>query len=227
MPALLRPVLALAFTATLLCSCALDPGASNTRRPIIGGEIDTAHPEVVALTVFGGSEFCSGTVIAPRAVLTAAHCVAGGYDPAAILIFFGTTVGAEGTLMRVTDVAYDPDFASDVYGYVYHDVAVLTLEQDAPVAPMPWQRAPLEDISGQTVTFVGYGVTDGRTQTGNDTRRTVDGVVDSINDYYVHFAGNGVSGTCQGDEEPEAAPPPHAPILLRGARRRERGEPGL
>ncbi|MBI5479341.1 MAG: trypsin-like serine protease [Deltaproteobacteria bacterium] len=199
MAALLRPALSLALLVPLLGSCVAEPGAALTRQPIIGGEIDESHPAVVALTVFGGSEFCSGTVIAPRAVLTAAHCIAGGYDPAAILVFFGTTVGGEGTLRRITAATYHPDFSTDSQGYVYNDVAVLTLEEDAPVTPMAWQRTPLADPSGKTVTFVGYGVTDARTQSGNDTRRTVDGVVSSLTDNYVHFDGNGVSGTCQGD----------------------------
>jgi MYXO-CTERM domain-containing protein len=196
----LAPVLSLVLLTSLLGSCAAEPGTALSRQPIIGGVVDTAHPEVVALTVFGGSEFCSGTVIAPRAVLTAAHCIAlTGYPAASILVFFGTTVGGEGTLMRATDAVFHPDFA-ETDTDIYNDVAVVMLEQDAPVKPAAWQRTPLEDISGQTVTFVGYGVTDGRTQTGSGTRLTVDGVVDSINEDpgYVEFAASG-TGTCQGD----------------------------
>jgi V8-like Glu-specific endopeptidase len=203
MSALLRSVLVLASVASLVsCVPAPAPDPAQSREAIVGGVTDEGHTSVVALTVFGSSEFCTGTVIAPRTVLTAAHCLAeSGYPAASILVFFGTVVGGEGLLMRVTNAEYHPDFATDSQGYVYNDVAVLTLEQDAPVKPMAWQRTPLEDISGQTVTFVGYGVTDGRTQTGNDTRRTVDDVVTSINDNpgYVHFEGTGTSGTCQGD----------------------------
>ena len=41
---------------------------------IVGGAEDAEHPAVVALT-FQGQAFCSGALIAPTVVLTAAHCL--------------------------------------------------------------------------------------------------------------------------------------------------------
>src|SRR6185295_13878927 len=64
-----------------------DLGESS--QAIVRGEVEDGRPQVVALLVSrldGGQAICSGTLFAPRAILTAAHCL----DQAAgVLMYFG------------------------------------------------------------------------------------------------------------------------------------------
>jgi V8-like Glu-specific endopeptidase len=198
MRAVLRPLLALPLVLAATVSCVDGASVARSRRPIINGEVDEIHTAVVALTALG-SQFCSGTVIAPRAILTAGHCVEeAGIDPTAMVAFFGTVVGEEGVKIRVTAATVHPDYYVRSDGAPMNDVAVLTLAEDAPVPPVAWQRTPLPDLTGRTVTLVGYGVTNARSQTGNGTRRVVDAEIIAQDDNFVYY-GDGYSGTCQGD----------------------------
>jgi V8-like Glu-specific endopeptidase len=69
------------FSVCLACSGDLDPdadSASVTVEPIIGGVAATAYPEAAYLNIdmtASGGYACSGTLIAPKVVLTAGHCV--------------------------------------------------------------------------------------------------------------------------------------------------------
>jgi len=70
----------------------------NTQDGIVNGSVNNGDPAVVALTVWNQA-FCSGTLITPTVVLTAAHCLppnlndVGIYDYTDISVFFGTYVG--------------------------------------------------------------------------------------------------------------------------------------
>jgi len=191
-------IIGMVVALPLVAACADQSPFTLDRRPIIGGTIDDTTTSVVALTALG-SQFCSGTVIAPRAILTAGHCLMeSGIDPTVMVAFFGTTVGQTGAKVRVIAGQAHPQYYVRSDGAPMYDVAVLTLEEDAPAPSLPWQRTTLADPTNQTVTLVGYGVTNAQTQTGNGTRRTVDEVVTSMDDDFIYYGG-GVSGTCQGD----------------------------
>src|SRR5258706_6896497 len=58
-----------------------DPGTGVSDENILGGTADSGDPSVVALrfSTWQGSSLCTATVIAPKLLLTAAHC-AGGYS---------------------------------------------------------------------------------------------------------------------------------------------------
>ncbi len=123
---------------------------------IVGGAVDDGHRAVVALT-FQGQAFCSGTLIAPTVVITAAHCLHQAHvDPRAIAgvrVFFGTDVAGAGTTIDVTEIRLHPAFVPDDPEQD-DDVALIRLAVEAPVEPLAMGGAPDQ---GKRLTLVGFG----------------------------------------------------------------------
>jgi len=93
---------------------------------------------------------CTGTLIEPDVVLTAAHCL--DHDmPASLDVIVGPDL--KGPRARVQSGAKHPKFERETFA---HDVAVLILERPLATAPIPLRRAPL-DALGATLDALGYG----------------------------------------------------------------------
>ncbi len=119
-------------------ACDGDERAARSTAPIVAATGPSADDAVVAIVpriVACGAEpaaeaACTGTLIAPRVVVTAAHCL--GDSPAAALdVWVGRILGEEGELIHVVSGASHPEALPDVFT---HDVAVLILER-APENP--------------------------------------------------------------------------------------------
>ena len=134
------------------------PGSQ--RAPIINGVPDTdpAHMAVVAIS--DDRVLCSATLITPKVVLTAAHCVdgrvIGDYEA-----FFGLS-GREAERRRIAGGWVHPEF--DINLLVY-DIALLRLAGSPPagVEPIPYLPDGLtltRDDEGMQVQFVGFGRTE-------------------------------------------------------------------
>lgn len=129
-------------------------------RALTNSEVDEGHPAIVTFKA-QGFIFCTGTVIAPRVILTAGHCVdfeVTGVTPTEIEVFFGTDPvdnEDEGVLIPVVEGLYAPGYDIDDL-YSGSDVGLLRLAEDAPAEPMPMGSPP---EVGAEVTLVGFGIT--------------------------------------------------------------------
>ncbi len=155
-----------AFSTLALVGC-VEPGLDTTRQAVIGGAPTATgmYPSVGALyDTTQQSFFCTGTLIAPDAVLTAGHCLEPG-APAPSFTFDHDTRGAV-TAVAGASFAIHPMFDLDrAIGdgpTQYYDLAVLKLAQPVTgVRPMvlasPAEAAGL--VAGKMLTLIGYGQT--------------------------------------------------------------------
>jgi secreted trypsin-like serine protease len=155
----LRLLLALACAALLVLPA--------TALGIINGTADgSAHPYVAFVGQLAAPrQACTGTLVAPTVVVTAAHCASTPGEPMAVI--FGENRRAVppdqwyfGTFQP------DPEFCAGcgkgLMGEVANDLAVILLDRPAPgpYATLPTLRA-FEKLGGgnwKRMTLVGYGV---------------------------------------------------------------------
>jgi len=171
------------LTLTLAGVLGADPAGA-----VVGGKdaAPGAYPAATFVTL-GGSFACTGTLVAPNAVLTAGHCgsLTGsvlatpiGWPPASI----GVTIGAEapggpGEAATVARVAIPPSYLATAGS----DVSLLILTAPAHAKPVRIAGRGEEALwkSGVKETIVGYGVT---AENGNPPKRVQEAQVPVVDD---------------------------------------------
>ena len=209
--------LAILFSVTFITSCAdtIEDRDVSRNEKIIGGSAESGHPYVVSLVGNGGTSECTGTVIAPRVVLTAAHCIISDYGlHPPVLVEVGATVGAPNNArLSVNSYLIREGWEMRTGGFDYNfDIALLFLDRDAPVSSATYSRQNPSDVINQSILAVGYGNNNGFQGTGGGIKRSVNlTITESHQFHFIATWRNGVPlDTCQGDSG--------GPALLLGAR---------
>jgi secreted trypsin-like serine protease len=200
-PASMKLALVAGAVALVNASCAVESpdverseeNVDATSSAIVGGKMTTDYPAVGMLTR-NGSSFCTGTVVAKRVVVSAGHCLSGVSAPS-IRFALGSSAESAETVLELARVVVHPEYDAQ---QIKNDIAVLVLSQDAPVTPIAINDAMSSSWIGRSLTFVGFGVTNGMTSTGNGVKRVVSIPVTEVANQKFTYKG-AMRNTCYGD----------------------------
>jgi len=160
---------------------------------IIGGVSYSGLPAIGALFV-NGAPYCTGTLVGPRKVLTAAHCVR-GVTAASMEFRIGPNAFQPRYVVGVAKLKAHPHFNPTT---ITNDIAYVTLKTDAPATPMTLLAGMDTTWVGTPLLFVGYGVTNGHTQTGVGKKRAVTIPITEVGDTQFRYEAPG-KNSCNGD----------------------------
>jgi hypothetical protein len=165
------------------------PANQQSQQPIVGGTRASTCQWPTAV----GLSNCTGTLVHPRIVTTAGHCVTDG-GPAEIT--FGETWEGAGVVRRVPVQECHGSTSSGVAG----DFGFCVLAEpvnDVPIVPVIFGCETGALAPGQPAVLAGYGRRGGFSFTAG-IKYFVDVAINSLEGNDIHL-GSGRQGACQGD----------------------------
>lgn len=172
-------VLGCLLSCGALSGCALEAGDAvdamgaplgELDQPIVRGHETERFPQVMMLHVRRSTSTtrCSATLIAPRLILTAAHCIGEGAIPSLSYVYYGRDEappsgetppipppGEASDLALIESFLVHPDYDPAVN---YPDLAVAYLDRELPFEPLPLLKERVgRRLVGSSATIVGWG----------------------------------------------------------------------
>lgn len=173
--------------------------------PIIGGRTTEPGEFDGVVAIQAGNGLCTGTVVASRLVLTAAHCLDQLDDNAEVVVHYGQEINK--MTVGVSDWGVHPRFCpeckEDIFDYGYVEIQADFSIPGGFIVPITtqdeWDQAM---APGKEVTLVGYGDSsdDGSIQGGIGIKREVTTTIRRISPAGLEFyAGGNDMDSCNGD----------------------------
>ncbi len=198
---------------------AFDPDEGATAKhpiPVVGGEVASVanYPSTVALTDPTGEPFCSGTLVSPTLVVTAAHCLQDWWGNTTattdVRVVYGYETPSSAPSSERRKVAqlvphpqYDANPPTDADGLAHsNDIGAVVLQQPIDggvVAPiLAADQVDTELTPGRDVDIAGYGIYNYNQQKGGTLYEGITPHVRHIQ--WEMLAGQpGEPDTCNGD----------------------------
>jgi V8-like Glu-specific endopeptidase len=194
------PCIALTTALWLACSPQSEESPEVRQQAIVRGTVDPGDPAVMEMFGIAGTKTvrCTVTLVTPRVVLSAAHCVRDAGRTAKFGIFPGgddrKVTGKD--LLPTTAAVADPAYPNDPNDG--HDIGLIVLATPLKIAPVPINRAPLTNAVGKQAKMIGYGLTDGVAFTGDGIKRFGTAPIAEVTNELIRI-GKNPQGTCHGD----------------------------
>lgn len=211
-------VAVLAVVPSFACAPDDGPPVASSEHAVVGGTADTGDPSAVGILLLDSAEnivgTCSGTLITPRVVLTAGHCVGPDSGASKWAVYFGSTFNWLFEASPGSPTSEDPSYLGLVYasaatthpGYtaspeLRNDIALIQIEGTGPTTPT--QIARTNPFDGQAVKLVGFGNNIGGTTAspdgaGSGDKRLGNSTITEVYSDVIIYGTTGVN-TCQGD----------------------------
>jgi MYXO-CTERM domain-containing protein len=171
----------------LLLSCGAPPGSVSTdRQAIFGGTADLGDP--AAVQIVSGAVSCSGSLISPKIVLTAGHCISANNQS----VFFMNDFFHGYVPVGISQSYTTPDYSM---GFRGHDIGIIVMSDYSLQPPMTLNGEALDAGQlGASLRLIGFGETGVASQPAF-AKRTVTTPITTVTANEIETA----TGICHGD----------------------------